>query len=582
MDINRNDGGGIIGTPLEMRSLFNHSSRSQFKISAADRIAPPQEVYENLREQEQKQKEKALQDEAAIQATGAGHLYRKSSKGHDDLTLNSIMDDEDRAHVRLSIRTHRAKAGVQGNRELNALLPVQFAVAATEMPEVVPRARETSVGHAILRKSRDLETAPRPKSRFSRANSSLSDRYRLAEFIAFASLGKTDKMGLGYTGREKNAEEKQAKVVKRGSRLAFIEKEKEGHGNANTEDDLDDVANTGYKDLDSAVDRIQLSLLRQRRKENKRAKESRKRFAHIAGLEDADKILHSDFEETNVLMPSGKQESFVVPNSFAAKPIHDFEHDQYRNRSSHLPDYLQRECDMLAMRHRQIHEQEERIVKAAVAKAEERREERLRKMREKFSLDMQSNFVTPSQSRLDTKSAGEVPPTNNKKEDSWVNSTKNVEVGRSNRRVEKWSPLPPLCNGFGIPVPKNSELASGATDSKSKAWDELTDLSDDSDFRIHAIIGADGRRIDFQRASLGLLADDEVIIKSTESAKIHGEKTVETNPSKELFSAIFGEILPKQEHVRASEPSDKSRDVSTIPSQPEGERMQKTQIADLF
>lgn len=585
MDIKKKDGGGIIGTPLEMRSLYNRGLRSQYKISAADRIAPPQEVYESLKEQEKKRRESKLQDEATTHALKGGDLYNQTSKGRGDLTLENIMDDEDRAHMRLNTRTRRARAGAQGNREQSTLFPVQFAIAATEIPEVVPRARETSIGHAILRKSKELETAPRPRSRFSRAQSNFNDRYRLTEFVAFASLGKTDTVGLGYKSKEQDVEGNQTRVVKRGPKLAVIEEEKNERRHAETDDDLDDFANTGYRDLSSAADRIQLALLRQRRKDNERARESRKRFAHIAGLDDTGKVLFPDFEETNELLPTGEQELFMIPKSFAAKPVHDFERDQYRNRSSNLPDYLRQECDMLAKRYRQIYEQEERNIRASIAKAEEKREERLRKIREKFSLDIQSNFVAPSQSKLEANHAHEASPIVNRKECLPVNPTQGAEIGKSNRRVEEWSPLPLLRKRFGISTSQNSKLASDASDAsdrKNKAWDGLSDSDDDGDFQIHAIIGADGRRIDLQRASVGLLPDEEVIITSTGPTKNLEEKSIDANPSKELFSAIFSEIPSKQEPFHASEPSGECKNGEKTQARPKCAESFKTRVTNCF
>lgn len=548
MDIRKEDGGGIVGTPLEVRSLYNQGPRSQYKISAADRIAPPQEVYQSLKEREKTRKERALHDETALHAIGGSNLYERPKDSQRNLMLADIMDEEDRAHMWLNVRTRVGRAGVQNNLERGSSFPVQFAAAATELPEVVPRARGTSMGHAILRKSKEIEAASRPKSRFSRAQSSLNDQHRLAEFIAFASLGKTDTGGLGYVSKDGNAGENQVRIIKRGSKLAVIEGEKGKKVISDADnDDLDDFANTGYNDLDSAADRIQLSLLRQRRKANEKAKESRKRLAHITGLDDADKILFSEFEEGKEFSPTeGQRPLYTIPASFSSKPVHDFEHDRYRDRILRLPDSLQQECDMLAKKHQQIYEREERIVKAAIAKAEEKREEKLRRIRNKFSMDMQSNFVAPSQSKLGIATASETPSMANKGETSAAQSVLKAEIGNSNRRIEQWSPLPLLCKRFGVSAPKNSKSTEDANDGKVKAWDALSASDDDDDFQIHAIIGADGRRVDFQKASVGLLADKEVIITCTEPPKTLGEKSAETNPSKELYQAIFSKVTEEE------------------------------------
>lgn len=547
MDIKPSDGGGIIGTPLEPEFGRSRGARSAFKMTPADKIAPTKVIYERTRERDAYQNERRLMVDAAIEEAGPSNLYEGTRNRKQPLTLEDIMDEDDRAQLNLRSRTKGKRAERQVNAKQEGLPSVPFAVAASTVPEIVPKALTTSVGYAILRECRKQSNTATKKSRFKDLRGESHDQYRLAQHLSCAYLNKSDTKGLGYEENANSATAVQeTKVLRKGGKLVVVKGRLDVEKECYEDGDFDDLANAGYNDLDAAADRMRRSMLKQRREASEKAKKEQKRSMHIAGLDDSDKILFAGFEKRDTLKEerSPDDPQLAVPPEFRANPVHNFENDAFRARSRTLPDVLQKEHDMLMKRQQEILSSEMRSVNMSIATAKRKKEEKLRVIRQQFLEDMSSNFV-PAQGESDLGQAKRSTSGDKDKDDGNKKANPQKQalstIGSSNRSVRDWVPCPLLCKRFGLEVPKAtmSKEERVVGDKSALSRDSQYSSDEDDEFQVHAIVGADGRRIDFRNAGKALVEDDAVVLTMAETEKVLGGQRTHIRPSVELYRAIF-------------------------------------------
>lgn len=542
MEVKPSDGGGIIGTPIEWENGKSHSARSAFKMTPADKIAPTKAIYERAREREVIQNERQLMVQAAIEEAGPSNLYEVRTNRKQPLTVQDIMDEDDKAQLNLRSRTKGKRVDRQVCAKQEGLRSIPFAVAASTVPEIVLKPQTTSVGYAILRECRKQSNVGAKKSRFKDLRSEYHDRYRLAQHLAYANLNKIDTKGLGYEEDANSATTVQeSKVLRKGGKLVVVQDRADVEKDSYGDGDFDDLANAGYRNLDAAADRMRRSMLKQRRMASEKAKKEQKRSMHIAGLDNSDKSLFTGFEKTDIFKEerSAHEPQLSVPPEFRAKPVHNFEKDAFRAHGGALPDVLQKEHDMLMKRQQEILSSETRSVNMSIASAKSKREEKIRVIRQQFLEDLSSNFVPArgesALGQAKSSASGDKDNQNTKENPQKQLST----IGSSNRSVHDWVPCPLLCKRFGFEVSKLTASKERRVVCDNSGLSRDRQDHSDEDFQIHAIVGADGRRIDFRNAGKALVDDDAVVLTMTETEKVLGGQRTNIRPSVELYRAIF-------------------------------------------
>lgn len=555
MDISRADGGGIIGTPLELAKAASGRTGRFCKLSPSDKIAPTMEVFTRSRERESVHNERILAEEAAVEQARPSNLYDIKLHKKQSLTVGDIMDDEDRAQIRLQARTRGRRTAQKVSLEGVGAALIPFAVGASMMPDVIPKAQNSSVGHAILRQLERNHVREGKKSQFANRRAHSDDCYGLAQHLANAALSKSDVKGLGYAEAEDDFKvDSDIKRPRPGKRARLLENRLGREGNAAADDDFDDLANTGYQDLDMAADRMKHALLKHKMRSTKQEQE---KSMTSTAIHENDSRLFGGFEKTGI-WPERSTKKLVhghqppVPRDFAENPYHDSERDPFRQLTEGLCDVLLKEHNIIMERKQEILDMERRSVNIAIGMAKRRREEKLQNIKQQFLVDMSANFV-PAQG--DVKAAS-IPVSESSDQGNRVvkiASDSHVQTlsspGASSRQLKQWNPTSVVCKRFEVEPPHSLRSREGQNVTQSIETESIDDSHGEEDFQIHAIVGADGRRIDFRDADIALIEDEGVVLTTREEEKAIRSRPEVVRPSAELYKAIFDGNASRRDEV---------------------------------
>lgn len=580
----------MIGTPLELKPVGSGRGHRSVRPSAADKIAPTLAMFERFHEREMHQRERQLLAEAAKGEVTPSNLYEEGSLFKKQfVTAVDIMDDEDRAQAYLRARTRgRRSMQVSGGTE-SELMPRPFGVACTLTPDVVPKAQVTSVGSDILRECKKISGRRTRHSRFQAQTVGPIYQSLSSSLISSAVRNPKDVRGIGWSGSDRNAVNEQGIAVRRGKDTTLVQS---GIAEEPYLDDMEDdgLANTGYKDLDTANERMKLAMLKRRRSIVRKEKAKKQKNLEAAGQKESDRVLFSLFERGEVLEFSREQGNTSpesIPPDFVKNPVHSRQTDECDALQNMLPNSLLKEHESLMRQRERELIFESKAVNRSMAIAKRKRDEKLLVLKQQFLEDMSSKFV-PARGRQEDVYDHCFRPA-----DQDSDGGRNVslpaedyltEVGTSRRTEHQWYPCPLLFKLYGI-VPTKNEKQGQANDQNDKRMrSSLTTRHEveDDDFQVHAIIGADGKRIDFQHAARAFVEDDSVALTIAESQKGIGTLPVSATPSAELYNAIYNR---KVSHADAT-----NGDADVRVSAQEGKQTQlaggrtsrRTKAADFF
>lgn len=557
MDPKQSDGGGILGTPLEATL---EGERRFARIAAADKIAPTWNAYERMRQRERVQSEHKLVDEANQEATNERNLYRNSGRLQNN-SLEDLMDDEDRENLRLRKikRASRAISSMKSKLVDNASIDVDslpFAAASADVPEVVPKPTNLAVGYQILRN----ENAENP----SHGEKKDISEKQIKQLKNYVSKNRNEKNGLGYTytGNNQNDMRKQNTT----SRSIWSRSEiKTSHryltvGIPVTEDaDISEMANVGFDNLDNAAEKLRMKIAAQRqRKAESRKKRPRSTFTD----HDLTEQLFTEFSTIGILANNSsgtKEENFPIPESFVNSSSHDFAKDPFRSKGTPLPTKLQEEYNRVTSTNKSIIRSQELAVENRLEEDTKRKQKELEKLTKFYGDELQSKFVSSSlranDDGLEDKDGFQ---------GSGSSTITSPIVGKSQRTSEPWVPVSLLCRRFDVPEPfAGDKLPQSDSQNNASISGNLTGEEEEDDFRLHAVVRADGTRINLERGSNFAVEDDLPVLPPGNSNTFYNEVVV--RPSIALYRSIYGKAneTTKYEEVRKSNESSVDFDKNT-------------------
>lgn len=537
MVIRSSDGGGLLGTPLPFTHQPSTANRNG-RATPADAIAPTRAIYDTQRTQSTTQTEQQTGKIASIEQILPPNLHVPVNRPK-SISLHDVMDDDDRRNLHAKTFARRRQAvrrAHDGASEAASQTPVlPFALATTDVPTVIPK---EGVPYLPIIVPTDVNSAS--------TSSQVDAGYGLAEFLQFAARNKTDKLGLGHDGsaEEKNQQQSSSKPP-HVRHFALADERVDTREKVNLsddDDDLDEFANFGYRNLDATAKRLKERLKKARHSPEIELKRGTRNPASKDFL-DPNRELFSKFARLTVNVDDSGEDSgdtkaeLPIPEEFARNPVHDPEKDIFRRSKAVLPATLQKEYNALAdVMQKHLETQQERIQKS-IDKVNEKEDESLREMKAKFAKEMQTQFVSSSEGSVAASKSAQTE----------MESNLSAKLGQASRTVLPWEPSELLCKLLGVtPEAKPANPLKRKRAPLPQNDDEMDVAQQSNDgFRIQRITSTGGKVLE-PGSNVAELADEDVVIGIDDESSMSRSHAIGPLPREELYTAIFN---PEQHNL---------------------------------